>query len=258
MLQSFFNYDNPIWRFVGRLGDMIVLNILWLVCSIPIVTIGASTTALYYCTLKYVRNEDYGDFRMFFRSFRQNFKQATLIWVPMLLIGLVLGFDFYFFGSVMAGAASVKFIFQALILALILIWLFVFLYIWPILSRFENTTKNTILNALIMSVRYLGSTISMLICDVVVVVVWYILLFQMPWLSAFLLLMGFALIAWINSTMFEHIFLKYMPKEDHRHDGDVRPILEDINMDGSLKTGASSETGEAISSLKKSPEDEME
>ena len=51
MLQSFFNYDNPIWRFMGRLGDMIVLNLLWLVCSIPVVTIGASTTALYYCTL---------------------------------------------------------------------------------------------------------------------------------------------------------------------------------------------------------------
>lgn len=255
MLQSFFNYDNPIWRFVGRLGDMIVLNILWLVCSIPIVTIGASTTALYYCTLKYVRNEDYGDFRMFFRSFRQNFTQATLLWVLMLLIGLTLGFDFYFFGTMMTGAASVKFVFQAIILALMLVWLFVFLYIWPILSRFENTTKNTILNAILMSIRHLGSTISMLICDAVVIIAWYILLFNIPWLSAFLLLMGFALIAWINSAMLEHIFEKYMPKEDHRHDGEVRPILEDVNMDGSLKAGASSETEEAISTLKKFSEE---
>ena len=65
MLQGFFNYDNPIWRFIGRLGDMVVLNILWIICSIPIITIGASTTALYYCTLKIVRNEDYGDIKMF-------------------------------------------------------------------------------------------------------------------------------------------------------------------------------------------------
>lgn len=257
MLQGFFNYDNPIWRFVGRLGDMIVLNLLWFVCSIPVVTIGASTTALYYCTLKYVRNEDYGDFRMFFRSFKQNFKQATLIWVPMQLIAAVLGFDFYFFGEMMAGAGTVKFFLQAVVFAMIIVWIFVFLYVWPVLSRFENTTKNTILNAILMSIRYLGSTISMLICDVVILLVWYILLFYMPWLSAFLMLMGVALIAWINSTMFEHIFQKFMPKEDHSHDGDVRPILEDINMDGSLKEGAAEETGEAISGLKKSSEDEI-
>ena len=157
MLQSFFNYDNPIWRFMGRLGDMIVLNLLWLVCSIPVVTIGASTTALYYCTLKYVRNEDYGDFRMFFRSFKQNFRQATIIWIPMLLIAAVLGFDFWFFGQLMAGSGTVKFFLQAVVLAMIIVWSFVFLYVWPVLSRFENTTKNTILNAILMSIRHLGS-----------------------------------------------------------------------------------------------------
>ena len=157
----------------------------------------------------------------------------------------------------MAGSGTVKFFLQAVVFAMIIVWSFVFLYVWPVLSRFENTTKNTILNAILMSIRYLGSTISMLICDVVILLVWYILLFYIPWLSAFLMLMGFALIAWINSTMFEHIFLKFMPKEDHSHDGDVHPILEDINMDGSLKEGAAEETGEAISGLKKSSEDEI-
>ena len=52
MLQGFFNYDNPVWRFIGKLGDLILLNILWIVCSIPVFTIGASTTAVYYVTLK--------------------------------------------------------------------------------------------------------------------------------------------------------------------------------------------------------------
>ena len=58
MLQGLFNYDNPVWRFIGKLGDLIVLNILWTICSIPIFTIGASTTAVYYVTLKLVRDED--------------------------------------------------------------------------------------------------------------------------------------------------------------------------------------------------------
>ncbi len=251
MLQGFFNYDNPIWRFIGRLGDMVVLNLLWLVFSLPVVTLGASTTALYYCTLKYVRNEDYGDFRMFFRSFRQNLKQATLIWVLMLLAAAVLGFDFYFFRNVMTGADTMRFFLRAVIGTLAVVWIFIFLYVWPLLSRFDNTTKRTVLNALLMSVRYIGSTIAMLISDAVIVLIWYILLFYMPWLSAFMLLMGFALIAWINSTMFEHIFLRFMPKEEPEKSQELRPILEDVNIDGSLKEDASGDTLQALDGLKK-------
>ena len=69
MLQNLFNYDNPVWRFIGKFGDLIVLNILWIITSIPIVTIGASTTAMYYVTLKLVRDEDGYTIRSYFRSF---------------------------------------------------------------------------------------------------------------------------------------------------------------------------------------------
>lgn len=74
MLQGIFNYDNPVWRFIGKLGDLIILNILWIVCSIPVFTAGASTTAVYYVTLKLVRDEDDSTIRSFFRSFKSNFK----------------------------------------------------------------------------------------------------------------------------------------------------------------------------------------
>ena len=76
MLQGLFNYDNPVWRFIGKLGDLIILNILWMITSIPIVTIGASTTALYYVTLKLVRDEDGYTIKSFFKSFRDNFKDV--------------------------------------------------------------------------------------------------------------------------------------------------------------------------------------
>ena len=84
MLQGLFNYDNPVWRFIGKLGDLIVLNILWTICSIPIFTIGASTTAVYYVTLKLVRDEDDSTIKAFFRSFKSNFKHpirtSPLVW----------------------------------------------------------------------------------------------------------------------------------------------------------------------------------
>ena len=95
MLQGIFNYDNPVWRFIGKLGDLIILNILWIVCSIPVFTAGASATAVYYVTLKLVRDEDDSTIRSFFRSFKSNFKQATAIWLILLAAGIVLGFDFW-------------------------------------------------------------------------------------------------------------------------------------------------------------------
>ena len=81
MFQGFFNYDNDIWRFVGRLADIMVLNLLWILFSLPIVTFGISTTALYYCTLKIVKDEDDGNIRMFLRSFKKNWKEGLIIWL---------------------------------------------------------------------------------------------------------------------------------------------------------------------------------
>ena len=97
MLQGFFNYDNDIWRFVGRLADIMVLNLLWIVCSLPIVTFGISTTALYYCTLKIVKDEDDGNFRMFFRSFKRNWKEGLIIWLILLPVLGILILDHRFF-----------------------------------------------------------------------------------------------------------------------------------------------------------------
>ena len=250
MLQGFFNYDNPIWRFVGRLGDMILLNVLWILCSLPIVTIGASTTALYYCTLKIVRNEDDGDIKMFFRSFKLNFKQATIIWIPMLLLIMLFVFDFNFFGSVLAGVGAARILLQGITIAMMVIWIFVFTYVWPLLSRFDNTVKNTVTNAAYMSIRYLGSTLSMLISDVIIIVIGYVALFYMAWITAFMVLMGYPLLAWINSTMLDHIFEKYMPKQDPSRDKEVRPILQDLNLDGTLKEGSSEDTVHDLENLK--------
>lgn len=58
MFQGLFNYDNPVWRFIGKLGDLVLLNLLWLICCIPVFTAGAATTAVYYVTLKLVRDDD--------------------------------------------------------------------------------------------------------------------------------------------------------------------------------------------------------
>ena len=90
MFQGLFNYDNPVWRFIGKLGDLILLNLLWTVCSIPVITIGASPTAVYYVTLKMVRDENDSTVRSFFHSFKDiiNSKQknSRIIWLSNIII----------------------------------------------------------------------------------------------------------------------------------------------------------------------------
>lgn len=72
---------------MGRAADLMILNIVFIICCLPIVTIGASLTALHYVTLKMVRNEESYIVKSFFKSFKQNFKQATIINLIMLLFG---------------------------------------------------------------------------------------------------------------------------------------------------------------------------
>ena len=75
-------------RIFGFLGQLIALNLLWIVCSLPVITAGASTTALFYCTLKLHKDGDIRVLHDFFKSFKRNFRQSTLIWILMAAAGI--------------------------------------------------------------------------------------------------------------------------------------------------------------------------
>ena len=90
-----FSIDNPFWQFVSRLLHILLLNLLWFVCSIPVVTIGAAATAVYSVTLKMVRNQEGYIIKSFFKAFRDNFRQATVIWLILLTAGAVIGADLF-------------------------------------------------------------------------------------------------------------------------------------------------------------------
>ena len=92
-MDRLFNMDNKFFTVMGRVADLIMLNVVFLICCLPIVTIGASLTALHYVTLKMARNEESYIIRSFFKSFKQNFKQATIINLIMLLFGGLLYLD---------------------------------------------------------------------------------------------------------------------------------------------------------------------
>lgn len=224
MFSGFFNYDNPVWRFIGKFWDVIILSILWMVCSIPVVTIGASTTAMYYVTLKLVRDEDGYTFRSFFKSFKENFKQSTIIWLIFLVVGILLGFDLFFFMRLFTGSEKVRTVMLAIFLAMSFIYLSMYTYVFPLQSRFYNSVKRTIFNAFFMAVRHIFKTIGMMVIDVGVVFLAFTYIPQ-------IILFGVALIAFINSYILAGIFKKYMPEdENRREDGEMRPLFADENM----------------------------
>lgn len=220
MFSGLFNYDNPVWRFIGKFWDVLMVHILWIIFSLPIFTIGASTTAMYYVMLKLVRDEDGYTFRSFFKSFKENFKQATIIWLIFLAAGIVLGVDLWFFaygpGTRMEG--NLRFIMTAIFVALFIVWALILLYVFPVLSRFYNSVKRTILSSFVMAVRHIFWTISIVAVDAVIVL---LTLTVLPMLMMF----GVALIAFVNAFMFHQIFKKYIPEERDVHE--MRPIFAD-------------------------------
>lgn len=92
-MDRFFSMDNKFFTFMGKVADLFILNILCLICCIPIVTAGASITAMFYVTIKMVKNEESYIIKSFFKSFKQNFKQATVINLIMLVLAVILYVD---------------------------------------------------------------------------------------------------------------------------------------------------------------------
>lgn len=229
-MSGFFNYDNPVWRFIGKFGDVILLHILWLVCSIPIVTIGASTTAVYYVTLKLARDDDGYTIRSFFKSFKENFKQATIIWLIMIVLGAIIGFDLYFFLMIQTASSMFRTIMLAVFGGFGIIYLSVCTYVFPVLSRFYNPIRKTLFNAFFMSIRHLFQTLTMLVVDGGIV---FLMFSYVPQL----LLFGFPLIAFFNSYIFNGIFKRYMPEE--RPIDEMRPLFaeeDEVKAPGTEKT----------------------
>lgn len=205
-MKHIFAPDGKLFQFLNRLADLILLNVLWLFTSIPVFTIGASTTALYYVTLKGVRNEDNYIARSFFRSFRQNFRQATIIWSGLFLSGSILAYDYYISRQI---SAPIGLLLRNLLAILGLFLIMFGCYVFPILGYFENTLQRTLKNAALMSMAHLFHTVLILI----VLFLPGILMQRFPAVMIagifIYLFIGIALTGWCNSLIFRKIFEHY-------------------------------------------------
>lgn len=157
MLNRIFNVDNAVFRFFQTVGYIWWLHILWLVCSLPIITIGASTTALCYSCMKLHRREGYAT-RNFFHSFKENFGQATILFLFFLVIGGILLADFVICGRMDSVTGG---LFRCGAAALSIPYCMTLLYAFAVQAQFVNPLGKTLQYAFLAAGRYFRYTFQM-------------------------------------------------------------------------------------------------
>ena len=198
-----FNYDSKFFAGMTKVSDTIIINILFVICSIPIVTIGASITALYSVSMKITRDEDIYAAKEFIKQFKQNFKQSTIIWIILLVIGLFIGLDFYLCSLMSDNTISMIFKFIFTIVSVVLA--FILIYVFPLTARFENST-----NSIFMSIQHLPYTLVMSVLAFAPILSF--ILFSQYWgqIVFFNTCISFGFIAYMNSILLNKIFSKYI------------------------------------------------
>ena len=199
--------DSPLINFLNKLADLIYLNFLTLICCLPIITVGASMTALHHVLLKMVRNEEGYMTKTFFKSFKQNFKQATIIWLIMLVAFFVLIGDFMIFKY--SGLAFPSWL-RIVVVGVVLLVLFAVMHVFPVLARFENTVFNTYKNSLFMGILTFPKTILMMICQVIPLLI----IIFIPQILPIALVFGISGPAFISALLYNNTFKRFEPQTE--------------------------------------------
>lgn len=203
-MEHFFSTDGRLFDFFSRLADLILLNFLFLLTSIPIVTIGSSCTALYTVTIHMADHTESYITRSYFTAWKNNLKSGTAVWIPALLLLLLCNWNLSVLPVMPHNALPV------LLLCFQLLFLFMLcgmlLYLFCLLAVYKNTLKNMIKNAVIMTFRFLPYTILCLCISLI----WPALIILLPNITGILLsimmIIGFSLTAYFHSMILLKIF----------------------------------------------------
>ena len=207
-MDNLFEYDNKFFEVLGKITDIIILNLLCIISCLPIITIEASVTATYFVALQMVRNEETYIIREFIKRFKENFIFSTKVWSIILIIGLVLSFDFYISRLILNEYMRITL--QFILTIVSIIFIFLLTYVFPIISKFENTIKNTMINSILISIQHLPKTIFMVLINLSPIILTLTLSNYWGQILFFYTVMGFASITYINSIFFNKIFEKYI------------------------------------------------
>ena len=210
-MRFLFDPESQIMQILSRFCDIVILNLVFLLTCIPIFTIGAANTALYDVVFRMDTDREGKMLPTYFHSFRENFRQSTIVWLALLLFGVatylnmtrfsVLGEHSYLLGYGL-------FIVSMLVLVL---EVFLFSYSFPLLSRFRNSTRQTAVNALLLSIGNLPRTLVVAVINCFPWVLLIVNFYAFMQLGFIWLAMYFAAAAYFNSRVLKKIFDNLVP-----------------------------------------------
>lgn len=212
-MRNLFSPDNPVMTLITRIVGCVYLNILWFICCIPIVTAGASTTALFYVTLKMVKNEEGNLTGQFFHSFKENFRQSTKVWMSMLVTGLVLLLDGYVLYHMRFENAFWT-VLTAVFVLVIVAYAIVAMYIFPLMARFENTILAMFKNSIMIGMRFL-------LCTVLMAVIYFVMAYVVINIFTPAIIFGEGLCAFLCSYLLTNILQQCEEKTEQHKEADL-------------------------------------
>ena len=210
-----FTPDSKFMIVCTRLVELTKINLLWLLCCVPVVTAGAATAAMLWCVYQFRAEEPCGS-RVFFRAFRDHFGRATVLWLIILFFAVMLGMDYYIvayldFPGRMAVIGLIFFLGFSLILVTGMLF--------PLMVQFPGTVKEMVINAVLLIVANLPKMLLMTAMNMLPVLL-ALVLPQVFFLAGFVwLICGFALMAWYDITVIEKIFAPFRTAEKPETDG---------------------------------------
>lgn len=215
-MNGIFSLDGPMMRVLGKVADCLVLSVMWLLGSIPLITIGASTAALYTMTLRIIRAEEGKLIPGFWKAYWENFRQGTVIHLILTLLVLMI---YIHSRSVQAMEGQIRMVFWAGTCLFGIIWLMETLFVYPVLARFSNSTGNIMKNAFLMASGNVPVFFGVVL--ITGLPLWTLLLNTQLFISMVpaWIFIGPGLIALLNSFLFHQCFRKYIPEEESGETG---------------------------------------
>ena len=202
-MNTLFSIDSPLGQKLTLMSNLVLLNLLWILCSLPVITMGAATSAMYHVIFLYITNQDDAAIKPFFKALAGSLKQATPVWLLHLLAGCMLVAEAFYLSGESSGVLKLLFA------VIVLFFIAVGSYLYPLIGRYETTGMRALWNSLALALKHPGT--SLLISGVQAAVGLGMLLYPaLAWKTAvFWTLIGFALAAYIMGSILLRIFSKY-------------------------------------------------
>ena len=209
-MQALFSPDSKFMQVMTRVCDLLLLNIFFLLTCVPVVTIGAAATALYTVCFRFGTEREAGILKSYFRAFRDNFKQSTILWLILLLCGGTACWNALFFYQ-MPDLLHYAFVLFAVLFVLVLL---IGAYAFPLLSQFDNSSRRTLQNALILSVGYFPRSIVLIILNVFPFALLLLDLYLFLQTGFIWIAIYFSAAGYLNSLLLKKVFAPYTHNEE--------------------------------------------